>query len=111
MKNESENPFPVSGYSGSALFCDRAEETKKLQKNIVNGINTTLFSIRRMGKTGLIYHLFNLLGKKKSTCIYIDIYATRNLREFTNQFSSAVLKAFPEKKIDEFAIKNALKCL
>jgi hypothetical protein len=98
MKKETENPFPVSGYSGSDLFCDRVEETKKLLKNIENGINTTLFSIRRMGKTGLIYHLFNSLGKNRTICIYIDIYATRNLREFTNQFSSAVLKAFPERK-------------
>ena len=99
MKNQIvENPFLLSGYTGPELFCDRAEETKRLQKNIANGVNTTLFSIRRMGKTGLVNHLFYSLRKKKISCIYIDLYATQNLREFTNQFGSAVLKAFPERK-------------
>ena len=32
------NPFPVSGYHGNELFCDREEETEKLFSNAVNGV-------------------------------------------------------------------------
>ena len=52
--DENVNPFPVSGYHGLSLFCDRENETNALIRNIDNGIiNTTLISIRRMGKTSL----------------------------------------------------------
>jgi len=43
------------------LFCDREEETQFIIDNAKNGVNTTLFSIRRMGKTGLIHHVFALM--------------------------------------------------
>jgi hypothetical protein len=93
------NPFHLRGYHGSFLFCDRKEETKQLINNSKNGINTTLISVRRMGKTGLIHHTFNLLSKEKDVvCIYIDIYATQNLNDFTNQLASVILKTFPENK-------------
>lgn len=95
---EIKNPFPVSGYYGASLFCDREEETKRLTTNIKNGINTTLLSIRRMGKTGLIWHAFETLKKdKKIRCIYIDIYATQSLKDFSNQVAAGILKAFPER--------------
>ena len=94
-----KNPFRLKGYHGASLFCDREEETKLLIENATNEINTTLLSIRRMGKTGLIHHCFNALEKNKNwECIYVDIYATQNLAEFTNQMASAILKKFPQNK-------------
>ena len=97
--NTKDNPFFLRGYHGSYLFCDRKQETVQLINNVTNGINTTLISIRRMGKTGLIHHTFNSLSKNKNiVCIYIDIYATQNLSEFTNQFASIILKTFPKSK-------------
>jgi AAA+ ATPase superfamily predicted ATPase len=108
--NEIKNPFPVSGYYGAALFCDREEETKRLVTNVRNGINTTLLSIRRMGKTGLIWHVFETLKKdKKIRCIYIDIYATQSLKDFTNQLAAGILKAFPEKQNLGKKFMNVLK--
>ena len=93
------NPFPVAGYHGSALFCNRQDEVRRLSANVQNGVHTTLLSIRRMGKTGLLYHLFDKLGRKRNVfCIYADIYATQNLKEFTGQLSSAAFKTFPQKK-------------
>lgn len=98
MKTQ-DNPFYLRGYHGSYLFCDRDKETKQLIENVKNGINTTLISIRRMGKTGLIHHTFNSLNKDKNIiCIYIDIYATQNLSDFTNQLASIILKSFPKNK-------------
>lgn len=31
--------------------------------------------------------------------IYIDLYASLNLKDFTNQFGNSVMRAFPEKNI------------
>jgi DNA-binding MarR family transcriptional regulator len=94
---DKSNPFPVSGYHGTSLFCDRDAETKLLVSNALNGVNTTLLSERRMGKTGLIQHVFTSLKKKKAQGIYIDIYATQSLRDFINQLATAILKVYPEK--------------
>jgi len=91
------NPFHLKGYHGATLFCDREEETNLLIENANNGVNTTLLSVRRMGKTGLIHHVFSKLNKEKGwTCIYVDIYATQSLAEFTNQLASAILNTFPQ---------------
>lgn len=94
-----QNPFPVAGYHGSALFCNRREETKRLKENVENGLNTTLISLRRMGKTGLLQHLFAQLGKRKDTySLYADIYPTQKQKDLVNQLATAILNAFPPKK-------------
>lgn len=96
---KERNPFIISGYSGPEFFCDREKETLTLINNASNSVNTTLISIRRMGKSGLIWHTFDNLTRKGShTCIYSDIYATQDLRDFTNNLGSAILRALPEKK-------------
>ena len=53
-----KNPFITSGYEGPEYFCDREEETAKLIRHLTNGNNVVLMSPRRMGKTGLLYHVF-----------------------------------------------------
>ena len=98
MATES-NPFPVKGYLGPEWFCDRKTETVDLVRNLNNGVNTTLTSLRRMGKTGLLFHVQETLKRKKTMQgIYIDAYSLENLKEFTNAFASAIMKAFPENK-------------
>lgn len=93
------NPFPVNGYVGAAYFCDRASETARLKENLLNGANTTLLSVRRMGKSGLIHHLFESLALKKNiNCLYVDVLATENQSDFLNQLSTAILNSFPPKK-------------
>ena len=94
-----KNPFIINGYQGSKYFCDREDETKKIVSNLKNGINTTLLSIRRIGKTGLIHHVFNKIQTESTCkCIYIDLYATQNLNDLIEKTASAFLSAFPEKK-------------
>jgi len=44
-----------------------------------------------MGKTGLIKHTFHQNKDKNINFIYVDIYQTTNLAEFTKQFVEAVL--------------------
>lgn len=90
------NPFPVVGYQGPRYFCNRMTETTKLIRNINSGNSTTLFSIRRIGKTGLIHHVLAQLPEN-ITSLYIDILETENLSQFLNKLTSALLKIAPEK--------------
>ena len=101
------NPFITEGYSGSKYFCDRKEESANLIKELQNGNNVTLFSPRRMGKTGLIFHCFEQLRKDGVQCIYLDILNTWNLQQFINKFASAVIGSM-DSKFEAF-IQKALK--
>ena len=77
------NPFIVGGYLSPHYFCDREVETEQLIRNITNGRNVVIISVRRMGKTGLIRHCFYQDEiKEHYYTFFIDIYATASLREF-----------------------------
>ena len=77
------NPFIVGGYLSPHYFCDREVETEQLIRNITNGRNVVIISVRRMGKTGLIRHCFYQDEIKEHYYpFFIDIYATASLREF-----------------------------
>lgn len=93
MNPRINNPFLISGYESPKYFCDREKETEKLLETLRNGRNITLTSPRRLGKTGLIKHVFHLLRQQdpKTATIYIDLYPTESLYDFTQAFSSAVL--------------------
>lgn len=88
-----ENPFLITGYESPEYFCDRKNETADLLETLRNGRNITLTSPRRMGKTGLIKHCFHLLKEQDQaiSVIYIDLFPTENLTDFTQAFASAVL--------------------
>ena len=96
---ETFNPFGISAYLGPDYFCDRVQETATLVQNIQNQRHTAFFALRRMGKTALIQHVFYLLQKQRNRkCIYIDIYATQDLKSLTNQLANTIYSIFPEKK-------------
>lgn len=64
--------------------------------------------MRRLGKTGLIHHVFHQLATaKKIACIYIDIFSTSSLKGFTNQLATAVYNRFPGKTIVQETIVEA----
>ena len=97
MKDEN-NPFLLKGYVSKELFCNRQKEVEQLFANIQNGIDTTLISARRMGKTGLIFRFFDHLSEHGTIkSIYVDIFSSRNLGEFIKLLAEAILLAFPEK--------------
>jgi len=90
------NPFPVSGYRGPDYFCDREEETAQLIQYVKNQQNVSLFSYRRLGKTGLVQHVFHKLGAEKSIRgVYIDVLSCMNLNDFTDLLATAVYTLFP----------------
>lgn len=107
-----ENPFLLTHYREAQYFCDREAETNMLCQHIKNGKNTTLFSIRRLGKTGLIYKVYDVLSKnKKIATLYVDIYTTTTLKEFTNTLATAIYNKFPEKRGIGKKIIDAIKAL
>jgi len=86
------NPFILKDYAGPAFFCNRTQEIKRLINAIENQRNLTLSSIRKMGKTGLIHHVFSQLEQKgKIDTIYFDIYYTESLSGFINKFGTSLL--------------------
>lgn len=92
------NPFVLSGYISPEYFCDRNNESKKLNSALENGRNITLFSIRRIGKTGLIDHVFyKLQRQRKYHLIYLDLLPTTNLNDFINSFAKSVLSELENK--------------
>lgn len=100
-----ENPFLTFGYESAEYFCDRETETKELIKLLTNGNNVTLISPRRMGKTGLIYHVFAQPELSKYYTFIVDVYATKNLQEFTYELSKGILSQLmsgPRKTLDTF---------
>ena len=90
---ELNNPFVVYGYKGATYFCDRETETEKIVKGLSNERNITLIAPRRIGKTGLIHHVFANIKEQQPDicCIYFDILATKTLEQFVQLMARNVL--------------------
>lgn len=101
------NPFIITAdYLGPEYFCDRIEETAMLENNIRNGRNTVLISSRRMGKSGLIAHVFNReLVRTHFRTFSVDLYPTSSLSEMILLLAKEIarpLKSNKEKLLDSF---------
>lgn len=87
-----KNPFVTNGYAGAEYFCDRVQETEVLRELLLNENNIALISPRRIGKTDLIWHVFdNPEIQKNYHCFVVDIYATKNLSDFVNMLGKALV--------------------
>ena len=108
------NPFVLNGYIGKEYFCDREHEVQKLLEHISNGVNVTLVSPRRVGKTGLIEHLFHQKEVEENYYTFlIDIYATKTIEEMVAQMAKSIFSTLksPQNSLDEIFryIENADK--
>lgn len=88
-----DNPFPEYGYFGSEYFCDREQETEQLIEALLNGSNVTLMAPRRIGKTGLIHHVFERMKAKdkRVQCFYVDIFSTKTFNQMVEFIANAVM--------------------
>lgn len=98
--SKPKNPFVSQGYVSPEYFCDRQGETDLMLNHFENGRNITLVSPRRIGKTGLIKNLFYHIERQErnAICLYLDIYATKNVQDFTEMFGSVVFNGFARKE-------------
>ena len=104
-----QNPFLITGYKAPEYFCDRETEVNVLRNAIENQRNITLISSRRMGKTGLLLHVFNQLPRESGYIpVYFDIMGTTGFDEFAEVFCNAVLQSMSK---SESAWKGFLKKL
>ena len=92
MIGRMNNPFVTNGYAGAAYFCDRVQETAVIRELLLNENNIALISPRRLGKTDLIWHVFDDKEIRRTHyCFVVDMYATKNLSDFVNMLGKAVM--------------------
>lgn len=94
-----ENPFIIKPYETKELFCDREEELQFMLRGCNNQTDMTLISQRRMGKTGLIFRLFDEIKEvfPQTHTIYLDIFSSRNIDDFIKLLAEATMKSFQPK--------------
>lgn len=107
-KKKPQNPFLLTGYVSPEYFCDRDKESQSLISALHNGRNITLVSPRRMGKTGLIHHVFYKMMNEDTdvACFYVDLYQTDSLASLVNKFANSVLGTLDTKQ--EKIVKNVV---
>lgn len=105
----AEKPFVYGMSVEGEHFTDRELETKRLQLNFENGVNSILISPRRMGKTSLVKRVKHLAESESLKVVYMDIYKCRNEYEFYEQYASAVIQATTTRM--EKMIENAKEFL
>ena len=92
------NPFVIGKYVDKDFFCDREKESEMLIHHIVNGRHVAIMSERRLGKTGLIEHVFANSLPDGYEPFLIDIYTCKNLREMVYLLASEVFKKIARKQ-------------
>ncbi len=89
---KKDNPFVLSVYNGPAYFCNREKETDEIINAIENRRNLTLVSHRRLGKSGLIKHVFYQLQKEKGLKLfYIDVMDATDLSGFVELIAKEII--------------------
>ncbi len=99
------NPFILEPYKNKELFCDRKAETEQIIDYLNNGRNITLISPRRLGKTGLIYRIFEEIGErqKDTDTFYLDISSSQSLEDFIKLLAESVARVLKQQnKISSF---------
>lgn len=103
------NPFIIEPFVSSHYFCDREEETSRILNCLENGRNITLISPRRLGKTGLIYRVFDQIRENKLPyeTVYADMSSTQTLEDFIKILSESVASVLHRRN----RLKDILKAL
>lgn len=88
-----EKPFIYGMSVEGKNFTDRELETKRLQLNFENGMNSILISPRRIGKTSLVKKVKSLTEGKGRIIVFMDIYKCRTEYDFYEKFASSIIQA------------------
>jgi hypothetical protein len=89
------SPFIYGNTVSSESFTNREVETHKLYNNLVNGINTSIISPRRWGKSSLVEKVIIDINNKESgfKTVIIDLFSVSSEEEFLETFAREIIKA------------------
>lgn len=105
-----KSPFMYGVAADSDHFTDRNNETKRLQLNFENGINTIIISPRRWGKTSLVNRVAeNMLNHSLVQVVRMDAFSVRTPDDFYRLFATEIIKQ-TSSRIDEW-LENAKRFL
>lgn len=91
--NNQSNPFVIGKYVSDEFFCDREKDTELVKKQITNGRNMTLIADRRIGKSGLISHVFAQPDIQQNYyTIIVDLFATNSLSEMVSTWGKELYR-------------------
>jgi uncharacterized protein len=93
-----DNPFVLTGYWGKDYFCNREAETSKLMDAIHSQRPIAIYAPRKMGKSGLIQHLFQQKELKEYSTLYIDLFETTSVEGLLKSLSMEILNRFEQKQ-------------
>lgn len=90
-----DSPFVYGTTVSSHAFTNREKDVQKLKSNLLNGINTTIISPRRWGKSSLVEKVIREINakEKKHKTVVIDLFSAGSKEEFLEQFAKEVIKA------------------
>lgn len=90
-----QSPFIYGVTVSSKAFTNRENEFEKLKGNLTQGINTTIISPRRWGKSSLVEKVVSEIKKEDKIIktVVIDLFAVSSEEEFLELFAKEVIKA------------------
>lgn len=90
-----DSPFIYGTTVSRQSFTNRDQEIKKLSANLTGGINTTIISPRRWGKSSLVEKVIADINAKDKTrgTVIIDLFTIKSEEEFLETFAREVVKA------------------
>ena len=94
-----DSPFIYGTTVSVQSFTNREKEAEKLRSNLIYGINTTIISPRRWGKSSLVEKVIHDIHKKEKNVktIIIDLFSVSSEEEFLELFAREVIKASSNK--------------
>jgi hypothetical protein len=94
-----DSPFIYGTTVSSDSFTNREAESTKLRNNLLKGINTTIISPRRWGKSSLVEKVIRDINKKnkKTKTVIIDLFSVSTEEQFLESFAREVIKASSNK--------------
>lgn len=89
------SPFSYGKTVSAGSFTNREKEYKRLYNNLINGINTTIISPRRWGKSSLVEKVTRDIDKNevKLKSIIIDFFSSSGEQEFLEIFARKIIKS------------------
>jgi uncharacterized protein len=93
------SPLIYGNTVSSESFTNREVESNILYNNLVNGINTSIISPRRWGKSSLVEKVIIDINNKESNfkTVIIDLFSVSSEEEFIETFAREVIKASSSK--------------